>query len=125
MARNLMQAGAAFLQNKMETSAGVKIRYVRAGEIDLDEIPAVVGESEVTADNGAGTINIATSVDFTIRSEHFPVGFAPKKNDVIQWRRECGLLEYRVLPADFLPHYSSADGYGIAWRIRTKLITAS
>lgn len=104
----------------MELNASEPVTYTRPGSAAIPT-DAIVGRSITEQDSASGFIMKIVSRDFTIRQANLPGITKPNRNDEI--RQTINGTEYLFLVdgGSGQAHYEDTDGYGVAWRIHTKL----
>lgn len=122
---NYLAKAANYLQDRMEASASERVRYVRAGHLSK-QVQAIIGRIDSELEDTAGFALKTNTWDFTIRRDFFYTQFpdepAPKRNDEIWHRVGTSWNVYTVNSDGFVDgHYVASDGYGVAFRIHTRL----
>ncbi|MEO1526731.1 MAG: hypothetical protein AAFX06_14950 [Planctomycetota bacterium] len=110
----------SFHADLLEASASESVEYEDPDGNVLVDVPAVIGRSELeTIDSEGAGIALETK-DFIIQQSHFGELGDPKRRAIIRQCVNDAIETYQVLPDAGVAHFTVTDGYGTAFRIRTK-----
>ena len=124
---NLLQEGAAWLGQQLQTSAGIEGVYVREAS-QTDPIIGVPAELEYEViDDETGLPTKVVSYDWTFVAADLVMGgppITPRKGD--RWKPDIGGLEetYEVLPIGKRPASERLDTSGVLILVHTKRVAA-
>ena len=77
---DMLAAGAAWLTERLRSSAASTVAYVRSG--NTATVPATIGQSRFESQDGNGVIEQWESRDFIIKTDELPYG-EPQRGDRI------------------------------------------
>ena len=126
---DLLQTGANWLRDTMETSASQSVTYSRGSSSVT--LTATFGHSLLkVADGHNGVRVVRTDRDFIIRSSAIDFGSGPvlpRRGDTIVCKADDGTtnLTYVVAAPRGEPDYRSCDPYGVSLRIHAKLLSGN
>ena len=116
---DMLAAGAAWLTDRLRSSAASEVAYVRGG--NTATVPATVGSSTFEAQGASGVIEQWESRDFIVKTEELPYG-EPRRGDRIYEQLGGVANIYEVSAPRGVPLFRYADAFQTAVRIHTKRV---
>jgi hypothetical protein len=120
---DLLDQSSAWLEDQREKHMSRSVIYQR-GAYTVD-VPATIGSTAFTLDDGAGAILRVESRDYLIRAAHLVLNGVtelPKRGDQIHEMVDGVIFVYEVLGPGDEPHFRYSDPYRRTLRIHTKQV---
>lgn len=118
---DMLAAGAAWLTDRLRSSAASTVAYVRSG--NTATVPATIGQSRFESQDGNGVIEQWESRDFIIKTEELPYG-EPQRGDRI-YEQLGGVAQiYEVAAPRGVPLFHYGDAFQTCVRVHTKRVDA-
>lgn len=118
---DMLAAGAAWLTDRLRSSAASTVAYVRSG--NTATVPATIGQSRFESQDGNGVIEQWESRDFIIKTDELPYG-EPQRGDRI-YEQLGGVAQiYEVAAPRGVPLFHFGDAFQTCVRVHTKRVDA-
>jgi hypothetical protein len=118
---DMLAAGAAWLTDRLRSSAASTVAYVRSG--NTATVPATIGQSRFESQDGNGVIEQWESRDFIIKTDELPYG-EPQRGDRI-YEQLGGVAQiYEVAAPRGVPLFHYGDAFQTCVRVHTKRVDA-
>ena len=118
---DMLAAGAAWLTDRLRSSAASTVAYVRSG--NTATVPATIGQSRFESQDGSGVIEQWESRDFIIKTAELPYG-EPQRGDRI-YEQLGGVAQiYEVAAPRGVPLFHYGDAFQTCVRVHTKRVDA-
>ena len=120
---DLLEQSSSWLEDQRERFMSRSVIYQRGS--DTVELPATVGRTIFSLDDGGGALLRVESRDYLIRTAHLILGATPqlpKRGDQIHEMQDGVIYVYEVMAPGDEPHFRYSDAYRRTLRIHTKQI---
>ena len=118
---DMLADGAAWLTDRLRSSAASTVAYVRSG--NTATVPATIGQSRFESQDGNGVIEQWESRDFIIKTDELPYG-EPQRGDRI-YEQLGGVAQiYEVAAPRGVPLFHYGDAFQTCVRVHTKRVDA-
>jgi len=120
---DLLEQGAAFLDDQRHRHMSRAVVYQRGGEVK--EVQATIGRTEFEQADEAGLIHRVESRDYLIRAADLDLGsgpIQPKAGDQVREQVGSQVFVYEVNAPGGQPPFRYSDPYRRTFRIHTKHI---
>jgi hypothetical protein len=116
---DMLAVGASWLADRLATSAGRTVRYVRGATTAY--LTATVGSSVFEAADQNGVVERWESRDFVIKTSSFPLG-VPQRHDRVVDTQSGSDVTYEVAAPRGIPVWRYGDGFRATMRVHTKAV---